>query len=120
MFRRIMLLLSVIAALSGTALRQAEAANDFACSLAELRSDNTIEETDGGVGDDSGATILEHEPDSDLSQDLTAWPSANFLETSLPGHPPQVSSNDGRPRGRIPVLTVGSVRQHAWLQRFLF
>lgn len=55
--RRLLFLLSLIAALTGTPLRQAEAAHDFVCSLAELDGGDIIEEIDGGVGDDSGATI---------------------------------------------------------------
>lgn len=55
--RRPMFLLSLIAALAGTPLRLAEAAHDIACALAESGGDGVIEIPDGGVGDDSDATI---------------------------------------------------------------
>ena len=53
-----MFLLCLIAALSGTPLRQAEAANDFARSIGELGQEDVIETVDGGVGDDTEASIL--------------------------------------------------------------
>jgi hypothetical protein len=55
--RRLMFLLSLVAALSGTPLRLAEAAHDIACTLAESGGGDVIEVPDGGVGDDSDATI---------------------------------------------------------------
>jgi hypothetical protein len=55
--RRLMFLLSLIAALTGTMLRQAEAADDLARGLGQLASGNLVEESDGRVGDDSGETI---------------------------------------------------------------
>ena len=58
MWRLTMFLLCLIAALSGTPLRQAEAASDFARSHGESDQGRAIETIDGGVGDDSGATIL--------------------------------------------------------------
>jgi len=50
--------LLMVAALSGPALRQAEAADDFARASAN-RPVASAEATDGGVGDDSGAATLE-------------------------------------------------------------
>jgi hypothetical protein len=55
--RRLMVLLSLLAALAGTPLREVEAANDLVGTIAELGGDSVIEMTDGGVGDDSDATI---------------------------------------------------------------
>ena len=52
-----MFALSLIATLAGSPLRIAEAAHDLAASLAELELDGAIEVPDGGVGDDSGATL---------------------------------------------------------------
>ena len=52
-----MFALSLIAVLAGTPLRLAEAAHDLARSVAEFGSGDTLEIPDGGVGDDSGATI---------------------------------------------------------------
>ena len=54
-----MLLLGLLAAFSGTPLRLVEAAHDLAHAIAELELEvgSDIEPTDGGVGDDSDATI---------------------------------------------------------------
>lgn len=56
--RRLAFLLALLAALTGTSLRQAEAANDLARSLAEFSQDADLEAPDGGVGDDSGVVTL--------------------------------------------------------------
>jgi hypothetical protein len=76
--RRLMFLLSLIAALAGTPLRMAEAAHDFACSVAETGSSDVMEEPDGGVGDDSNATI---------KADPTNAPDPNTSASILPGCP---------------------------------
>jgi hypothetical protein len=52
-----MFVLSLIAALAGTPLRLAEAADDMARSVAEFGVGDALGVPDGGVGDDSGATI---------------------------------------------------------------
>ena len=57
MWRLTMFLLCLTAAFSGTLLRQAEAASDFDAPRGEILHGNVIELIDGGVGDDSGATI---------------------------------------------------------------
>ena len=53
MWRWTMLVMCLIAALSGTPLRQAEAASDLARALADLDASGDVEVPDGGVGDDS-------------------------------------------------------------------
>ena len=58
MWRPTMSLMCLIAALSGTPLRQAEAAHDFSHAIAEVGVGDVVDETDGGVGDDAGDTIL--------------------------------------------------------------
>ena len=57
MWRHLMLVLCLIAASSGTPLRQAEAASDFARSLAEL-GEGHVETIDGGVGDDAEIAVM--------------------------------------------------------------
>ena len=47
-----MFLLCLIAALSGTPLRQAEAADDFARTFGECGQSDVLHTVDGGVGDD--------------------------------------------------------------------
>lgn len=49
---------SLLAALTGTPLRHAEAADDLARSLAESVYNANLEVPDGGVGDDSGDVTL--------------------------------------------------------------
>ena len=115
-----MFLLCLIAALSGTPLRQAEAASDLARTLAGFGAGHVMETIDGGVGDDSGETVLKACVDADLASAsimsaTVDWLSQPFLPVlSLPG-------TDGRHRAdRTASLPAGSVRRHAWLQCFLF
>lgn len=54
-----MLFLCLVAALLGTPLRQAEAAEDFARAMAGIDQDHDIESVDGGVGDDPELSITE-------------------------------------------------------------
>jgi hypothetical protein len=56
MWHSTMLLICLIAAVSGTPLRQAEAASDFARSVGEI-GESGIEAPDGGVGDDSDIAL---------------------------------------------------------------
>jgi hypothetical protein len=92
-----MFILSLIAALSGTPLRIVEAAEDLAHSIAELSVlGSEIEPTDGGVGDDSDATIKAnptHVPVSlmaalDLPRPLSLACSARHL-LRCPADPPR-------------------------------
>src|SRR5262249_12746706 len=63
--RRWAFIFSLLACLTGTPLRQAEAASDLSQSLAELFQSATLESPDGGVGDDSGVgTLTTSERDS--------------------------------------------------------
>jgi len=71
-----MFVLSLIAALAGTPLRMAEAADDFACSVAETGGGGVMEVPDGGVGDDSDATI---------KAETTNAPDTNTSAIILPG-----------------------------------
>ena len=112
--RRLMLLLSLIAAFAGTPLRLAEAAEDLAHILAELVDDGGIESTDGGVGDDSGVTLqpdITHVPVASGLAD--AAPTAFLLAECPPGLAP-------RPSADPPAPTPPTSRRHcALLQRFL-
>jgi hypothetical protein len=118
-WRATMFAIGLIAALSGTPLRQAEAASDFARSLAELGEGQVIEMLDGGVGDDSGATILEAGGDT-TSPQSTMPPAADGLLTPPPLDP--CSPELGRRRGAAWAAPppTGFLRRHAWLQCFLF
>jgi hypothetical protein len=113
---RLMFLLSLIAALSGTPLRQAEAADDLARSIAGLGGGHTIEVVDGGVGDDSGATIKAGGDTDDSSPSLlTDGLSLPLLPGPAPSRPHRLRRED-RP-SRLPA---SSGRRHALLQRYLF
>ena len=106
--RRALVLLSLLAALAGTPLRLAEAAEDLARSLAELGRGVNLEEIDGGVGDDSGAVIkveVVHHPTPDLSTPPVAGPFAAPVAIFRP-----IPSAD-RP--------MGAARRFAWLGRLL-
>jgi hypothetical protein len=118
---RILLSLSLIAALSGPLLRQAEGADDLIRSLSELGCPPLLEEADGGVGDDSGATILSKVPGSDAgvmdSPDLLPAVAVE-LPARFPSPPDadalSLDSRQGPPRSE------GTPARLARLQRFLF
>jgi hypothetical protein len=110
----------LIAALSGTPLRQVEAADDFARSHAEAGQGHVIEMIDGGVGDDSGATILKAGGDTHPLPDTLLLAAADaFLSPLLPVLSlPNI--DDRRWADRLASLPAGSAQRHAWLQCFLF
>lgn len=116
--RRLAALMTLIAALTGTPLRQAEAADDFCRSMIELLQPANIEIPDGGVGDDSGVGTLSGPHTCSLADVLTstAW------------HPlPPVSAESPATPAEIEALkevvwwppNPPNVR-HAWMQSFLF
>jgi len=115
-----MFLLCLIAALSGTPLRQAEAANDFARSVAEFGPGDLIETIDGGVGDDQEASILKASGDS--------YPFAAAIPAAMTVvhfAPPIAASSftaagDIRRTDQCRSLSASSGRRFAWLQCFLF
>jgi hypothetical protein len=114
-----MRLLCLLTALAGSPLRQAEAAEDFAHSLGELGQAYSIEEKDGGVGDDQGSTIIRAST-STASAEAGAWLTVDATSLALAAGP-SVRVFDGRslaiPRGSGPA---SASKRFAWLQRFLF
>ncbi len=109
-----MFLLSLIAVLAGTPLRLAEAADDLARSFAEADGGVGLEGVDGGVGDDSDATIKVEKTiapiavaDHDLLTAL-AW-MAPLATERLPWFTADSPSR----------LPANSQRRHALLQCFL-
>ncbi len=114
-----MRLLCLLAALAGSPLRQAEAAEDLAHSLSELGQAYSIEEKDGGVGDDLGSTIV-RASDVAAPADGLAW---LMLDAIVLEHAtsPSRHSLDRPPRASLwacgPTDTAG---KHAWLQCFRF
>jgi hypothetical protein len=120
MWRLTMVLLGLIAALSGTPLRQAEAASDFARAHAELGQPNTIEMIDGGVGDDSGAAILKAGDDTRPTLAAIQPPTGDASFALVLA----ASSLPRRAARRWPesstAIPTRSARRHAWLQCFVF
>jgi len=114
-----MFLLCLIAALSGTPLRQGEAASDFARSLAESEGGQIVEMIDGGVGDDSGATILNASGDTHSAPATIPASADGMVPPLVSGLSPSVT-DDRRRANRTAWLTAGPVPRQAWLQCFLF
>jgi hypothetical protein len=109
-----MVLLSLIAALAGTPMRLAEAADDIACSLAELGGRSVVEIPDGGVGDD---------PETAIKADVRHIPLTIADVDGLSGClilAPPVPGGALRPRASRPTRPAASLpRRLAMLQCFL-
>jgi hypothetical protein len=114
-----MFLLCLIATVSGTPLRQAEAAEDFARAHGEFGRVQAIEEVDGCVGDDSGATILKASGDSH-SLPTSALPAEGAFLTPLVSASSLPIADERLWADRLASLPAGSVQRNAWLQCFLF
>jgi hypothetical protein len=103
--RRPMFLLSLIVVLAATPLRLAEAAADLARSLEETGDGWNIEEVDGGVGDDSGATIkadVAHAPDALATAETTlatlGWMAVRPMIARFADGPPARAPAGSSPR----------------------
>jgi hypothetical protein len=115
-----MLLLCLISALSGTPLRQAEAASDFARSLAGLREGH-VEVIDGGVGDDVEVAVLKSGSDTQALRAMTPLTTAEgFLTPYLPAAWSLPGLGQRHPFDRAATPPTASIRRQAWLQCFLF
>jgi hypothetical protein len=116
-WRLTMFLLCLIAALSATPLRQAEAADDYARSIGQ---GDVIKTVDGGVGDDKEASILKAGSDAHSLPTMIQLSMADVYFTSLipASFLPKIGD-----RGRadlMGLLPASSARRFAWLQCFLF
>ncbi|RUL89492.1 hypothetical protein [Tautonia sociabilis] len=80
--RRLAILLSLLAAVTGTPLRQSEAAADLSRSLACLFPSDHLGSPDGGVGDDSGEVALT-EMHADFAGDALLTTDPFFLPPAL-------------------------------------
>jgi hypothetical protein len=118
-WRFTMFLVCLIAALTGSPLRQAEAARDLARSLAELEGGDVIEVVDGGVGDDAGETILTAGARTgvDHTSDLPAIDDGPCLPMSAP----LAAGGEGTcsPQSTPPHTSLPG-RRYACLQVFRF
>jgi hypothetical protein len=116
--RRLAALMTLIAALTGAPLRQAEAADDLCRSVMELFQPASLVTPDGGVGDDSGIGTLSAPHSNGITDPLTS-PTPLLL--------PPVSAGSPAIHGEVEALrelvwwtpNPPNVR-HAWLQAFLF
>ena len=116
--RRLAILLSLIAALTGTPLRQAEAASDYARALAHCFQPANLETPDGGVGDDSGViTLTAMQADFAAESLLAACPFLLPPDFGLPAITP-VQAEGLHERVWWPPAPPNI--RHAWLQIFLF
>jgi hypothetical protein len=120
MWRPTMFLLCLIAALSGTPLRQAEAADDLARSLGELGQGDVIETIDGGVGDDKEASILKANGDTHSLAAIILLAMAELHFTPPASTSCLPNPGDRRRADRLGRLPADPDRRFAWLQCFLF
>jgi hypothetical protein len=119
---RVLAWICLVATLSGPFLREAESAEDLARSLAELGSGPLVEEVDGGVGYDSGATILAAKQAVTITFELTGFLGELVADArglrglvDILSHRFSSLSLLAFPRG--PAATP---LRFAWLARFLF
>ena len=111
--RRSLFVLSLLAAFSATPLRLVEAAHDLACTIAELDDGSVIEPTDGGVGDDSDATIKANPTDAPMALPVAAVSPRDLFPVA------PASQILRRPADPPPRPPSSHVRRLAMLQCFL-
>jgi len=111
-------LMTLIAALTGTPLRQAEAAADLCRSMFELHQTTDVEVPDGGVGDDSGVGTLSALFTSNLA-DLFAS-TVSLLLPPVSAEPPVTPDEIEALREVVWWPPNPPNVRHAWLQSFLF
>ena len=116
--RRLAALLSLLAALTGTPLRQAEAAADLSRSLACLSQPDHLGSPDGGVGDDSGVVTLT-ELHADFAANTLPTVDAFILPPAL-GMPIVTPGESLCLRARVWWPPSPPNIRHAWLQVFRF
>ncbi len=116
--RRLAALLSLIAALTGTPLRQAEAASDYARAVSHQCQPSNLQTPDGGVGDDSGVVTL-----TAMHGDIAAEISLAACLFILPpdfGLPAITPAEAEGLNERVWWPPAPPNIRHAWLQVFLF
>jgi len=116
--RRLAALMTLIAALSGTPLRQAEAADDLCRSLLKLFQPASLDMPDGGVGDDSGIGTLSTPPCSCLANPLTSV--APLIVSPVSARSLVIRGDVDALRELIWSTPHPPNSRHAWLQALLF
>jgi hypothetical protein len=115
-----MFLLCLIAALSGTPLRQAEAASDFIRSVSEIGEGDVIETIDGGVGDDQELSIVKSGSDSGSRAPMILAALNGVHVTPLFPIPHRRAADDQRFVNPSQSRFTIPNQRFAWLQCFLF
>jgi hypothetical protein len=120
-----MFLLCSIAALSGTPLRQVEAASDFVRGLGAPRDTRDIlVEPDGGVGDDQNETIRQagvgHHLALLVCVSLDSWAATDYPSLPILAVLLLDGSAPAPVEERAPWPPPGAARRQAWLQLYLF
>jgi hypothetical protein len=111
-------LLCLLASLTGTPLRQSEAADDLSRALAKLFLPATIETPDGGVGDDSEVATFGPNNHVQVSLDPDGESDAIAFASPLLASGSPHAARSARERARWPAIP--SSRDPSWLQVFLF
>jgi hypothetical protein len=115
---RLAALMTLIAALTGTPLRQAEAADDLCRSLLGMFQPASLDIPDGGVGDDSGIGTLSVPPSSGLTNPLTSV--APLLTSPVSAQSPATRGDVESLRELVWSTSNPPNERNAWLQAFLF
>ena len=116
--RRLAASLSLLAALTGTPLRQAEAASDYARAISQWLQPANLQTPDGGVGDDSGVvTLTAMHGDFAAESHLTACLFLLPPDFGLPAITPAEAEGLN---GRVWWPPAPPSIRHAWLQVFRF
>jgi hypothetical protein len=120
MWRLTMVALCLIAVLSGTPLRQAAAADDYARAVGEHVHGYVLDTPDGEVGDDKDLSVLKAGGDTHslIATNMLAMADVYLMASS----PFLFLPNNGNRRwadlsGSLPACPG---RRSAWLQCFLF
>jgi hypothetical protein len=112
--RSLMFVLSLIATLAGAPLRAAEAAHDLAICVADLGDGDSLEVPDGGVGDDSGATIT-----SEVAHATLNLAGAHVVAAGSDAATSHDWNSVEREADRLTLTASGVPRRLAQLQRYL-
>jgi hypothetical protein len=119
-WHKLMLLFCLTAAVSGTPLRQAEAADDFARAFAQLGQGH-LEATDGGVGDDADVGVLKAGSHTPALRGMVPLPTAPaFLTPHLSDCLSATGFRNRNTLERAGTLSRYFTQRHVWLQCFLF
>ena len=120
MWRITMVILSLITVLSGTLLRQAAAADDYARAIDDYGQPHVLDTPDGQVGDDKDLSVLKAGGDTHslTATNLRATADVYFMASSPFLSIPHIG--DHRWADLSGSLPASSVRHSAWIQCFLF